>query len=185
MLHFLFLVKFYPEIIDQEIIQDITRHLFFLQLKQSILSMDLYCQPEAAVLLASYAVQAIYGDCSDDVELELDKLLPPSVIEQYDMSSEMWASRIRTWWLGNTGMTVEEAEMEYLRVAQDLYMYGIHYYPIFNQKDTDLLLGISAQGIAIYETNNRMSPRTSFSWSEIKHVSFENKLVGSNFHSSG
>ena len=29
-----------------------------LQVKQSILSMDVYCPPEAAVLLASYAVQA-------------------------------------------------------------------------------------------------------------------------------
>jgi merlin protein len=56
---FLFLVKFYPEVIEDELVQDITRHLFFLQIKQSILSMDLYCQPEAAVLLASFAVQAM------------------------------------------------------------------------------------------------------------------------------
>lgn len=78
-MHFLFLVKFYPESVEEELIQDITRHLFFLQIKQSILSMDLYCQPEAAVLLASYAVQAIYGDCGDGIELELSKLLPQSV----------------------------------------------------------------------------------------------------------
>lgn len=31
---------------------------FCLQVKQSILSMDIYCAPEASVLLASYAVQA-------------------------------------------------------------------------------------------------------------------------------
>lgn len=78
-MHFLFLVKFYPESVEEELIQDITRHLFFLQIKQSILSMDLYCQPEAAVLLASYAVQAIYGDYGDGIELELNKLLPKSV----------------------------------------------------------------------------------------------------------
>lgn len=57
--HFLFLVKFYPEDVEEELIQDITRHLFFLQIKQSILSMQLYCSAEASVLLASYAVQAI------------------------------------------------------------------------------------------------------------------------------
>lgn len=56
---FLFLVKFYPEDVEEELIQDITRHLFFLQIKHSILSMQLYCSAEAAVLLASYAAQAI------------------------------------------------------------------------------------------------------------------------------
>ena len=55
---FLFLAKFYPEDVSEELVQEITKHLFFLQVKQSILDMDIYCQPEASVLLASYAVQA-------------------------------------------------------------------------------------------------------------------------------
>lgn len=55
---FLFLAKFYPEDVSEELIQEITQHLFFLQVKQSILNMDIYCPPEASVLLASYAVQA-------------------------------------------------------------------------------------------------------------------------------
>ena len=58
---FLFLAKFYPEDVSEELIQEITQHLFFLQVKQSILNMDIYCPPEAAVLLASYAVQAKVG----------------------------------------------------------------------------------------------------------------------------
>uniref|UniRef100_A0A915D4J1 FERM domain-containing protein n=1 Tax=Ditylenchus dipsaci TaxID=166011 RepID=A0A915D4J1_9BILA len=175
-MHFLFLVKFYPESVEEELIQDLTRHLFFLQIKQSILSMDLYCQPEAAVLLASYSVQAMYGDCKDTIELELNKLLPQSVIDQYDMSSEMWEERIRKWWANNNGSSTEDSEMEYLRVAQDLDMHGIQYYSIYNQKDTDLLLGVSAQGIGIYEFSNRLSPRPFFPWAEIKNISFQNKL---------
>ncbi|CAD5221821.1 unnamed protein product [Bursaphelenchus xylophilus] len=173
--HFYFLVKFYPESVEEELIQDITRHLFFLQIKQSILKEDLYCQAEAAVLLASYAVQAMCGDVADDVDLELDKLLPASVISHYHMSKEMWEERLRKWWSNNGGLSTEDAEMEYLRVAQDLDMYGIQYYPIYNQKDTNLLLGVSAQGIGIYETHNRLSPRPFFPWSEIKNISFKNK----------
>ncbi|KAH7731904.1 CBR-NFM-1 protein [Aphelenchoides avenae] len=175
-MQFLFVVKFYPESVDEELIQDITRHLFFLQIKQTIVSMDLYCPPEAAILLASYAAQAAYGDCSENVHLELDRLLPQAVIEQYDMSADMWHERIRKWWTNNHGLSQEDAEMEYLRVAQDLDMYGIHYYPIYNQKDTNLLLGVSAQGIGIYETSNRITPRPFFPWSEISNVSFRNKL---------
>ncbi|VDK62909.1 unnamed protein product [Cylicostephanus goldi] len=105
-MQFLFLVKFYPEDVEDELIQDLTRHLFFLQIKQAILSMDLYCSPEASVLLASFAVQAINGDCTDETEpLDLDKLLPKSVIEQYDMSADMWRERIKRWWQNNHGQT--------------------------------------------------------------------------------
>lgn len=54
----MFLAKFYPEEVAEELVQEVTQHLFFLQVKQAILSMDVYCPPEASVLLASYAVQA-------------------------------------------------------------------------------------------------------------------------------
>uniref|UniRef100_A0A0M3ILH4 Moesin/ezrin/radixin homolog 1 n=1 Tax=Ascaris lumbricoides TaxID=6252 RepID=A0A0M3ILH4_ASCLU len=163
--HFLFLVKFYPEDVEEELIQDITRHLFFLQIKQSILSMQLYCSAEAS-----------QGDCSEDSHLVLGELLPECVIKQYDMSAQMWEERIRRWWANNAGQSREDAEMEYLRVAQDLEMYGIQYYPICNSKETDLNLGVSAQGIGIYKESNRITPRPFFSWSEIKNISFKNKL---------
>lgn len=55
---FMFLGKFYPEDVAEELVQEVTQHLFFLQVKQAILCMDIYCPPEASVLLASYAVQA-------------------------------------------------------------------------------------------------------------------------------
>ncbi|CAB3402085.1 unnamed protein product [Caenorhabditis bovis] len=174
--HFLFLVKFYPEDVETEIILDLTRHLFFLQIKQAILSMDLYCSPEASVLLASFAVQATHGDCTEEEGLQdLEKVLPKSVIEQYDMSPDMWRERIKRWWSRNAGQSREEAELEYLRVAQDLEMYGILYYPICNKKETDLHLGISAQGLGIYKGVNRITPRPFFSWSEIKNIQFKNR----------
>lgn len=55
---FMFFAKFFPENVSEELVQEITQHLFFLQIKQGILSTDIYCTPEASVLLASYAVQA-------------------------------------------------------------------------------------------------------------------------------
>lgn len=57
-LQFYFVVKFYPEDITQELIQDITRHLFYLQVKQDILNMDVYCPADTAAHLASLALQA-------------------------------------------------------------------------------------------------------------------------------
>lgn len=51
-------MKFYPEDITQELIQDITRRLFYRQVKQEILNMDIYCPPDTAAHLASLSLQA-------------------------------------------------------------------------------------------------------------------------------
>jgi len=45
--------------------------------------------------------------------------------------------------------------MEYLKVAQDLDMYGVSYFEISNKKGTGLLLGIDALGLNIYEKADR------------------------------
>lgn len=79
-LQFKLRVKFYPEDVSEELIQDVTRRLFFLQVKEDLLGEDVYCPPESAVLLASYAVQAKYGDYDKSVHppgyLSSERLLP-------------------------------------------------------------------------------------------------------------
>lgn len=79
-LQFMFRAKYFPEDVDNELIQDITRKLFFLQVKDDILSDNVYCPPETAVLLASYAVQAKYGDFAKESHksgyLTSERLLP-------------------------------------------------------------------------------------------------------------
>ncbi|KYQ51406.1 Merlin [Trachymyrmex zeteki] len=176
---FMFLAKFYPEDVAEELVQEVTQHLFFLQVKQAILSMDIYCPPEASVLLASYAVQAKYGDY-DEISyrpgmLASEDLLPQRVIDQYQMTPEMWEDRIKIWYADHRGMSRDEAEMEYLKIAQDLDMYGVNYFPISNKKETDLWLGVTALGLNIYEKENKLAPKTTFTWSEIRHISFDDK----------
>lgn len=176
---FMFYAKFFPEDVNEELVQEVTQHLFFLQVKQAILSMDIYCPPEASVLLASYAVQAKYGDSDGDViepgMLANENLLPQRVIDQYQMTPQMWEERIKTWYDDHKGMSRDEAEMEYLRIAQDFDMYGVNYFPITNKKNTELWLGVTSMGLNIYEKNNKLLPRTTFQWSEIKHISFDDK----------
>ena len=58
MLEFQFRAKFFPEDAAEELVQEITQHLFYLQVKEAVLNEDIYCSPEASVLLASYAIQA-------------------------------------------------------------------------------------------------------------------------------
>ncbi|GIX71911.1 merlin [Caerostris darwini] len=176
---FLFLAKFYPEDLSEELVQEITQHLFFLQVKQAVLNMAIYCPPEASVLLASYAVQAKYGDYDEATYkpgmLANEDLLPQRVIDQYQMTPEMWEERIKIWYADHRNMTRDEAEMEYLKIAQDLDMYGVNYFPICNKKESELWLGVTALGLNIYEKTNKLSPKITFPWNEIRNISFDNK----------
>ena len=60
-IEFHFKVKFFPEDVSEELVQELTQHLFYLQVKEAILTEQVYCSPEASVLLASYAIQAEVG----------------------------------------------------------------------------------------------------------------------------
>ncbi|KAI1292059.1 Merlin [Halotydeus destructor] len=177
---FLFLAKFYPEDAAEELIQEITQRLFFLQVKQAILNMDVYCPPEASVLLASYAVQAKYGDYDEatyrlGMLAEAEDLLPQKVIDQYQLTPEMWEERIKVWYADHKGMTRDEAEMEYLKIAQDLDMFGVNYFPISNKKESELWLGVTSVGLSIYEKTNKLTPKITFLWSEIRNISYDDK----------
>lgn len=178
-LQFKFRAKFYPEDVADELIQDITLRLFYLQVKNAILSDEIYCPPETSVLLASYAVQAKYGDYQKDVHtpgfLSNDRLLPERVMHQHRLSREEWEERISNWYMEHRGMLREDAMMEYLKIAQDLEMYGVNYFEIKNKKGTELWLGVDALGLNIYEKEDRLTPKIGFPWSEIRNISFNDR----------
>ncbi|KAG7234454.1 hypothetical protein INR49_004788 [Caranx melampygus] len=178
-LQFKFRAKFFPEDVSEELIQEITQRLFFLQVKEAILNDENYCPPETAVLLASYAVQAKYGDYNKDVHkpgyLTHDRLLPQRVLEQHKLTKEQWEDRIQTWHEEHRGMLREDSMMEYLKIAQDLEMYGVNYFEIKNKKGTQLWLGVDALGLNIYEHEDKLTPKIGFPWSEIRNISFNDK----------
>ncbi|XP_074661449.1 radixin-like [Tubulanus polymorphus] len=178
-LQFKFRAKFFPEDVSEELIQDVTQKMFYLQVKDGILRDEIYCPPETAVLLASYAVQAKYGDYNQDIHekgfLKNDRLLPPRVIEQHQMSEEQWQEKILTWAAEHKDMAREYAMMEYLKIAQDLEMYGVNYFEIKNKKGTNLWLGVDALGLNIYEHDDRLTPKIGFPWGEIRNISFNDK----------
>ncbi|XP_030210061.1 radixin isoform X1 [Gadus morhua] len=178
-LQFKFRAKFFPEDVSEELIQEITQRLFFLQVKEAILNDENYCPPETAVLLASYSVQAKYGDYSKEGHkpgyLTHDRLLPQRVLEQHKLTKEQWEDRIQTWHEEHRGMLREDSMMEYLKITQDLEMYGVNYFEIKNKKGTELWLGVDALGLNIYEHDDKLTPKIGFPWSEIRNISFNDK----------
>ena len=97
------------------------------------------------------------------------------------MSREQWEERIVNCWTQHKDMSDEEAMMEYLKLAQTLDMYGVHYFNIYNNNqktlkqaqvfhdtygielfdgtdsddDVHLWLGVHASGINIYKKDNK------------------------------
>ena len=153
--------------------------MIWLQVKNGILTDEIYCPPETSVLLASYAVQARYGDYVKPLHtagfLTNDRLLPQRVMDQHKMSKEEWENSITTWWQEHKGMLREDAMMEYLKIAQDLEMYGVNYFEIRNKKGTELWLGVDALGLNIYEKEDKLTPKIGFPWSEIRNISFNDR----------
>lgn len=64
--------------------------------------------------------------------------------------------------------------MEYLKIAQDLEMFGIAYFPVMNARGSNLILGIDSLGINFYDETNKLAPKGSFPWSEINRVAYTN-----------
>ncbi|KAM9514005.1 moesin-like isoform 3-T3 [Salvelinus alpinus] len=174
-----FRAKFYPEDVAEELIQEATQRLFFLQVKEGILNDDIYCPPETAVLLASYSVQTKHGDYKKAYHfpgyLSRDKLLPQRVLEQHKLNKEQWENRIKVWHEEHKGVLREDAMVEYLKIAQDLEMYGVNYFSIKNKKGSELWLGVDALGLNIYQNTDKMTPKIGFPWSEIRNISFNDK----------
>ncbi|KJE90487.1 radixin isoform a [Capsaspora owczarzaki ATCC 30864] len=168
--------KFFPEDAVEQVILDRTRHYLVLQLHESICSSQLYCPAEMCVLLASYYVQAKHGDYNSRVHvpgfLSGDTLMPQRVKSQYNMTDAMWEERILACHAEHQGMSLEEALVEYLKIAQDLEMFGVEFFPIKNKKGTDVWLGIDARGLSIYELNDKLNPKIAFPWSEIQQVGY-------------
>ena len=75
-----------------------------------------------------------YGDNDESLYqpgmLSSQDLLPQRVIDQFQMTPDMWEDRIKIWYADHKGMSQDEAEMEYLKIAQDLEMYGVNYFQI-------------------------------------------------------
>jgi len=176
---FKFRAKFFPEDVANELIQEVTRKLIYYQVKDGILTETVYCPPETSVLLSSYAMQVKYGDYKPDTHtpgfLSKDRLLPQRVLSQHKMSNAQWEERIVNWWAEHKEMLRDDAVLEYLKIAQDLEMYGVNYFEIKNKKGTQLFLGVDALGLNIYEQSDKLTPKIGFPWSEIRNISFNDK----------
>ncbi|XP_029305741.1 LOW QUALITY PROTEIN: tyrosine-protein phosphatase non-receptor type 13 [Cottoperca gobio] len=159
------------------ILHRLTRHQYYLQLRKDLLEDRLYCNEETGLFLAALALQAEFGDYMPELygknyyqpehyvsKRMLEKLALPNVKEELP---RLHAS--------HSQMLPEEAEIEYLKIAQQLPEYGIMFHRVGRDKRPmvgELVLGVCAKGIIVYEMKNYL--RTvirRFLWRETDTIS--------------
>lgn len=77
------------------------------------------------------------------------------VTEQHSMDKSDWNSNIVNMWIKHKGLDKEEAMLEYLKLVQNLEMYGVTYFEIKNKKGTETLLGVTSLGLNIYKVEDK------------------------------
>lgn len=77
------------------------------------------------------------------------------VIDQHKTENKFWEENIVKMWIKHNGILKEEAMMEYLKLCQNLEMFGVHYFNITNARGTHLLLGVYAMGLNVYKTDDK------------------------------
>ncbi|CAH8656775.1 unnamed protein product [Schistosoma bovis] len=188
-LHFDVKVKYYPEDPSNELIDETTRLYFYYDVKDDIVSGRIYCPAETAVLLASYQYlirSEGNGPSTVRKPLNISKYLSANVREQYNLTDEEWEAKVMNCVSSHKNMSKDDAVKEYIRIAQDLEMFGVTFFKIKNEKKTDLWLGIDALGLNIYEYDNQLAPKVTFPWNEIQKLSYSrNKFFVKPVEASG
>uniref|UniRef100_A0A669PV31 Tyrosine-protein phosphatase non-receptor type 13 n=1 Tax=Phasianus colchicus TaxID=9054 RepID=A0A669PV31_PHACC len=176
-----FRIKFFVD--DVSLIQHaLTCHQYYLQLRKDILEDRMHCDDETALLLASLALQAEYGDYQAEVHgmsyFRLEHYVPARVMEKLDTSyiKEELPKLHSTY----VGASEKEIELEFLKLCQRLTEYGVHLHHVLPEKrsQTGILLGVCSRGVVIFEVHNgARTPVLRFPWRETKKISFSKKKI--------
>ncbi|KII71617.1 Band 4.1-like protein 1 [Thelohanellus kitauei] len=163
---FYFVVKFFPP--DPCTLQeDLTRYLFVLAIRDLIFTGMLSCSTHYQLILSSQIVQAEFGDwtqkLSNEQYLKGLKFIP---------NQEDFEQRLVEYHKNNSGMTPEEAEVQFLKVAKDLDFYGMELHDIKDSSGTDHIMGVSFRGLVLFEESKEVF---KIFWPELISVSFFKK----------
>ncbi|NXK19047.1 FRPD2 protein, partial [Arenaria interpres] len=167
----------------------LTRHQFYLQLRKDILEERLYCNDETALKLGALALQAELGNYASEMHgknyFRVEDYIPASRIEK--MTLAYVQRELAKLHRMNRSLFEDEAELEFLKVTQQLPEYGVLFYRVGQEKKGtggDIILGICAKGIIVYEVKNHTRIASlRFQWRETERISAHRKkfMIESSF----
>ncbi|KAM4731411.1 FERM, ARHGEF and pleckstrin domain-containing protein 1-like isoform 2-T2 [Anableps anableps] len=160
-----FSVKFFPPD-HAQLLEELTRYLFALQIKQDLSCGRLTCNDTSAALMVSHIIQSEIGDFDESYCRShlLNNNYIPDQMPLIDKIMEFHSKHI--------GQSPAESDFQLLEVARKLEMYGIRLHPAKDREGTRLSLAVAHTGILVFQTHTRIN---AFNWSKIRKLSFKRK----------
>uniref|UniRef100_A0A672M9H9 FERM, ARHGEF and pleckstrin domain-containing protein 1 n=1 Tax=Sinocyclocheilus grahami TaxID=75366 RepID=A0A672M9H9_SINGR len=160
-----FVVKFFPPDHTQ-LLEELTRYLFALQIKHDLACGDLTCNESSAALLVSHIVQSEIGDF-EEVQCK-QHLLNNKYIPEQDALMD----KIIEYHQKHVGQTPAESDYQLLEIARRLEMYGVRLHPAKDREGTKLSLAVAHSGVLVFQGHTKIN---AFNWSKVRKLSFKRK----------
>ncbi|KAJ8350265.1 hypothetical protein SKAU_G00253950 [Synaphobranchus kaupii] len=160
-----FVVKFFPPDHTQ-LLEELTRYLFALQVKQDLACGALTCNDSSAALLVSHIVQSEIGDFDENQSRE------HLLTNRYMPDQEALTDKIMECHRKHIGQTPAESDYQLLEIARRLEMYGIRLHPAKDREGTKLSLTVAHTGVLVFQGHTKIN---AFNWSKVRKLSFKRK----------
>ncbi|KAL4641068.1 FERM and PDZ domain-containing protein 2-like [Arapaima gigas] len=170
-------VKFFVDDIGF-ILHRLTRHQYYLQLRKDVVEDRLHCNEETGLLLGALALQAEFGDYIPEVYgknyYQPEQYISRRLLEK--MALPWLREEMPRLHASNAQMLPDEAEIEFLKLTQQLPEYGVLFHRMARAEKNplvgDVALGICAKGIIVYEMKNNIRSATlRLLWRETESIS--------------
>ncbi|EEC11804.1 putative protein tyrosine phosphatase, non-receptor type nt6 [Ixodes scapularis] len=163
-------VMFYVFNVDR-LHNDVTRYYYFSHLKSDVIEGKLACTRDEAIQLASYSLQAEFGDHRPEHHtsdyLKNFVLLPKSVAGGEE-NQEALLEQIIQAHRSLQGIHHSLAELYYIIAVQGLEGYGEELFDVKDAAGNETVLGVSVEGVtARYNRGGTANETASYRWSEI------------------
>ncbi|XP_031661792.1 FERM, ARHGEF and pleckstrin domain-containing protein 1-like isoform X1 [Oncorhynchus kisutch] len=160
-----FVVKFFPPD-HAQLLEELTRYLFALQIKHDLACGRLTCNDSSAALLVSHIIQSEIGDFEESQSRQ--HLLNNSYIP--DQMALM--DKIMEFHSNNGGQTPAESDYQLLEVVCRLELYGVRLHPAKDREGSKLSLAVAHTGVLVFQGHTKIN---AFNWSNVRKLSFKRK----------
>uniref|UniRef100_A0A673C1Y6 FERM, ARHGEF and pleckstrin domain-containing protein 1 n=1 Tax=Sphaeramia orbicularis TaxID=375764 RepID=A0A673C1Y6_9TELE len=160
-----FSVKFFPPD-HAQLLEELTRYLFALQIKQDLSGGRLTCNDSSAALMVSHIIQSEIGD------FEESQCRSHLLNNNYIPDQMPLIDKIMEFHSKNIGHTPAESDYQLLEVARRLEMYGIRLHPAKDREGTRLSLAVAHTGVLVFQGHTKIN---AFNWAKVRKLSFKRK----------